>query len=198
MNRFVEAGEADAWHRRNAAHLAQYDIDSDIVAQVIDSSGIHPTSILDLGCSSGERLEALCERYGAAGTGIDASHDAIKAAQHRRGTPRWCAWDWTDGDWGLFDLVIVSYTLHWVDRRNLMRALCTIDSCLGLGGNLLINDFSHNDDVPYKHAPGITTYKRLYHEIFTTTRMYVPIQQKFYPYPGTNEPCAATLLRRVE
>lgn len=192
-------GEADAYTKRNAAHNAQYRIEDDVVAQSIEACDIKPRSIFDLGCSTGERLEALASRYEASfAHGLDSSRDAINAAIDRR-HPRIGWWHddfprWMEGH--SYDLVIASYVLHWVDRSLLMETLACLDECVAPGGHLLINDFDSIADVPYAHTPGITTFKRHYARMFTSTGLYDVAWHKPYGYKGSDEPCACTVLRK--
>lgn len=189
--------EADAYTKRNAAHNARYRIEEDIVAQCIKAAGLKPKAIIDYGCSTGERLEALCALYGADGFGCDPSADAIEAARSRAHP---------DIDWycrGLpevasrpLDLIVTSFVLHWIDRDNLIDSMAAIDRQLVPGGHLVINDFATEADVPYKHRPGVTTFKRLYPEMFTATGLYEQVYHRMHLYHGTNEPCICAVLRR--
>lgn len=195
---FVEGLEGDAYFRRNASHNAAYRIEDDVVAQTIEAAGIEPKSILDLGCSSGERLSALCLLFDAQGMGVDASAEAIRAAGNRDRAVEWEVGDWTQHRSGEYDLVVLSYVLHWIGRPQLLRAMAAAHEATRLGGHLAVNDFSRNDDVVYKHAPGVMTHKRVHDAMFSATGLFVPVRQKFYPYPGTNEACCCSVLRRVE
>lgn len=203
-------GEADAYHQRNASHNASYDIEEDRVASMLHGLPLGtvamPSSIADLGCSSGERLSALCARYGIAGPngmGIDASETAIEVARKRDPDLLWASCDWTSRqfvDEG-FDVVILSYAMHWIDRHMLMDALCMAHYYVNLGGVLLINDFVSHQDVPYRHRDGVMTYKRNYPAMFLGTGLYETIASERYDYPGTavgEDPCTCVALRRVE
>lgn len=75
-----------------------------------------------------------------------------------------------------FEVVIVSFVLHWIDRRHLLRAVAEIDGCLREGGWLVLADFlpSKPTKVPYHHlrGSGIFTYKQNYSEVFTASGLY--------------------------
>ncbi len=191
------ATEGDAYTARNAVHNAQYQIGTDIVAQCIEAADIKPRTILDYGCSTGERLEALCYRHLAEGIGCDPSMAAIDAARNRknpdilwfhRGLPLKASRP--------IDLIITSYVWHWIDRDSLIEAMLAVDEQLVRGGHLVINDFYSEADVPYAHTPGVMTYKRLYPEMFMATGLYQPVLHRKYPYVGVGEPCICAVLRK--
>ncbi len=190
-------GEADAYHRRNRVAYEAYSFKDDIVAQMIMRHELLPSSIVDLGCASGERLSALCAKFAAHGVGIDASVDAIAHAKADKRVD-WLVADWTTTISPLSDLIVTSYVWHWVDRMHLLRAMCNVHESLNVGGHLIINDFwTYMLDVPYKHAAGVTTYKRMYDEMFLSTGLYEMRERRKYPYKDSQETAACSLLRRI-
>lgn len=198
------AGEADAYYQRNAAHNAAYDPAGDIVAQVIDLAGWKPRdpeAILDLGCSSGERLSYLGKRYKTNRWGMDASGAAISAASERDPQGCWLVRDWTaetpDPEVDDFGLVITSYVWHWVDRSKLLRAMAAVHHYLAPGGLLVINDWVETRDVPYHHRPGVMTYKRDYPAMFLATGLYRERCRLAYTYRDSQERCACVALERI-
>lgn len=191
------AGEADAYFARNAAHNAQYSIDTDRVAQLVDSCGLSPRTILDMGCSSGERLTAMCDRYRALGAGVDASAKAIATAKARDPRAFWHVNDWTLPLFADYDLVITSFVWHWVGRDALIRAMWAVHHAVAVGGNLVINDWNMDADVPYRHRPGVMTYKRHYQAAFFATGLFEEVARDAYCYPGTTEPAICCVLKRL-
>lgn len=200
------SGEADAYYSRNKEAYAAYRIEDDIVAQCIEAAGLQPKSILDLGCASGERLEALVNRYGCTfAHGVDASSHAIAAAGDRgHAEIGWAMDDWTkldDNTWGIgpYDLVITSYVFHWADRPTLIQTMANVHRLVKVGGHLVINDFCPN--VPgagdYRHAAGVMTYKEQYQEMFRCTGLYSIAHGKVYPYHGDGEPCSCVVMERL-
>jgi ubiquinone/menaquinone biosynthesis C-methylase UbiE len=78
-----------------------------------------------------------------------------------------------------FDVVIVNFVLHWVDRSTLLRSVAEIDRVLADGGFLVIGDFypSLPQRVRYHHLPeqDVWTYKQNYSDIFLASNLYETI-----------------------
>jgi SAM-dependent methyltransferase len=75
-----------------------------------------------------------------------------------------------------FDLVIVNFVFHWVDRSSLLQSIAEVDRVVADGGWLLIGDFlpAIPAKVPYHHLPDepMYTYKQDYSEIFRASGGY--------------------------
>ena len=183
------SGEGDAWFDRNRPGQAAYDPELDPLGRFIAAAGLSPRSILDLGCSAGVRLSAWCQRYGAMGAGIDPSAAAIADAQRRDPQRTWLVGtlDRHPPLTRTFDLVIVSFVLHWVDRRLLLASLAGIDATVATGGHVLIADFSTDFPVrrEYHHlaGQGIYTYKNDYPAMLLATGLYRPACRQVFAYP---------------
>jgi ubiquinone/menaquinone biosynthesis C-methylase UbiE len=101
---------------------------------------------------------------------------------------------------GLFDLVVCSFVLHWVDRRRLLQSLAAVDRYLEEGGCVAIADFfsSHLVRREYHHLPGegIYTYKADYPAMLVATGLYRPVFQQMLEYPdfGSVKPGSPTEL----
>ena len=194
-------GEGDAWFARNQNHLEAYDPERDPVARAIHAAGIAPKRILDLGCSSGTRLSALCHRYAAQGTGIEPSVSAVALAQARDPRLTWHVGT-LDAHPTLperFDVVIVSFVLHWVDRRRLLASLAAIDATVADGGCVVIHDFlpDHPLRREYHHlaGAGVFTYKNDYAAMLLATGLYRPLLQQTLGYPDFTQATPATVDR---
>jgi SAM-dependent methyltransferase len=77
---------------------------------------------------------------------------------------------------GSFDLVIVNFVLHWVDRSTLSKSISEIDRLVSRGGYLVIGDFLPDSPtrVPYGHwkKDEMFTYKQDYAKIFEAFNLY--------------------------
>src|SRR6185503_8283483 len=75
-----------------------------------------------------------------------------------------------------YDLVIVNFVFHWIDRLNLLRSVAEVDRLVRDGGFLIVGDFqpANRVRVPYHHLPdrGVHTYKQDYAELFQCLGLY--------------------------
>lgn len=208
-NTFAD-GEGDAWYTRNRAHLAAYDLANDPVARAISFANVKPRSILDLGCSSGTRLAALCRLYTAHGTGVEPSAAAIDEARARDPHLTWQVGtlDAHPPLHGPFDLVVVSFVLHWIDRRRLLTSLAALDAQVADGGCVVISDFypEHPLRREYHHlaGQGVFTYKNDYPAMLLSTGLYRPLLRQTLDYPsfsaaqvGTADRAQVAVLERI-
>ena len=140
-------GEGDAWFNRNLNHIQSIEqvIKSPDVRYSLDT--LTPFSarinrVLEIGCSNGIKLEAICQHLNAVGVGVEPSPVAVKNGNDRNkladttllvGTgdklPSLC----TDAS---FDLVYFAFCLYLFDRNTLIQSLSEADRVLKPGGKL--------------------------------------------------------------
>ncbi len=167
-------GEGDAWYRRNEQHLREPG--PDIVLSTLEEMRVAPKSVLEIGCSNGYRVAKICERWGAAGFGVDPSGTAVADGRSRFpslslevGTAD--ALPCADGQ---FDLVIFGFCLYLVDPRLHLRCVAEADRVLADSGLLVIHDFI--EPIPYyndyAHLPGIRSHKMEFSRFFLASPAY--------------------------
>src|SRR5690349_313588 len=117
--------EGNAWFQRNRAALNQtgkFDWPLALIDRLKDRAAIE--KVLELGCSNGWRLHRLQESSARGRfVGVDASQQAI--ADGQQNFPGLELYQGSLTDVPLqeqFDLVIVHFVLHWIDRQNLAKA----------------------------------------------------------------------------
>jgi SAM-dependent methyltransferase len=186
-------GEGDAWFRRNAKALSVDHREDQVLAAIerLHRTGERPQSICELGCANGWRLAAIAERYPEIGrlAGCDVSEAAIADGSHR-----WPTLDLAVGPieqppiQGLFDVVIVSYVLHWVARSHLSRAIAAIDTLVNDGGILIVSDFLPDRPVArrYHHRGDVKlyTYKQDYGATFIALGYYERVDNLIFSHSG--------------
>ncbi|TAK30023.1 MAG: class I SAM-dependent methyltransferase [Chloroflexota bacterium] len=177
------ADEGDAWFKRNRSYLVETtSTKTDYPLALIAQYNLHPKKVLEVGCSNGWRLDAIRRRYDCTCVGIEPSEAAALAGRER--------FPGLDLRIGLasrlpcppdesFDLVIVNFVLHWVDRKTLLVSLAEIDRTVADGGYLILGDFlpdwpkrnryHHRDDVE------LYTYKLDYAAILQSTALYTNV-----------------------
>ena len=172
--------EGDNWFERNKAGLERFDPEADFPVKLMELYRLRPRSVLEVGAANGFRLAAISERYGARVVAVEPSVEAI-----HDGETRFPNVEFVRGGASaiplqeLFDLIIVNFVLHWIDRANLLRSIAEVDRLLVDGGFLVIGDFypSNLTRVPYHHLPGekVYTYKQNYAATFLASGLYHPV-----------------------
>jgi SAM-dependent methyltransferase len=195
QDRIFLEGEADRWFKRNLADISRADRPDwplRILARLEGGAGLG--SFLELGCSNGWRLGRLRELFGAEKryAGVDPSAEALMqgrsafpGVEFHRGTLSEVPLA------GAFDVVIVNFVLHWVDRSSLARSIAEIDRLVADGGYLVLGDFL--PDFPqkraYHHLEGgkVFTYKQDYPRVFASLGTYREIVRIAHEHSGAAE-----------
>ena len=171
--------EGDNWFKRNKKALNKESLKKDIVLKVIDLFNIKPEKVLELGCANGYRLDYLRDKYDCkCAVGVDCSKMAIEDGKCRYGKIKlFCGGiDHLNLKDSYFDLVIVNFVFHWVDRSVLSLALTETDRVLKKEGLLIVGDFFPLSPVrvPYHHVKDkkIYTYKEDYSKMFEKIGCY--------------------------
>ncbi|NWF37921.1 class I SAM-dependent methyltransferase [Mariprofundus sp. NF] len=192
------SGEGDSWFERNKQSICQNRGD-DLPFQILKESLqlAEVKSVLEVGCANGWRLNLLSEMFpDATFSGMDASLAAIED-----GKKRYPGITLTHGLLSeipfekSFDLVIVNFVLHWVDRSSLIRSVSEIDRVVNDGGYLLLGDFL--PDMPqrriYHHVDqGVYTYKQDYPQLFKSLGTYQEAVRKLFNHDDKSKSLAET------
>lgn len=208
-----EKSEADNWFLRNKdviiSRSKEMDFCTNLIKTLPNLDNIE--SVIELGSSNGYRLNFLktilpsCKRF----VGIDLSKMAIEDGKSRYGLEMYQSslTDFKTDE--KFDLVIVNFVLHWIDRKNIFQCIANIDKILSDEKEesfLCIGDFA--PDFPYKrryhHTPEeeVYTYKIDYKKVFSSLNTYKTIVEQTYNCDdyseiGTNtNRCAVTVLKK--
>lgn len=183
--------EGDNWFRRNEAALAAPRHDHAIEMALRWNEREPIGSVCELGCANGWRLAALAEALPSVErlSGSDLSAAAIED-----GRSRWPDLDLRIGSLDLpgfdqqFDLVIVSFVLHWVARPRLRASIAAIDRLVRPGGVLILADFLPDAPCarPYHHRNDVEiyTYKQDYTECFTSLGTYAEVERDVFSHAG--------------
>jgi len=172
--------EGDRWFERNRKALNTFDASADLPLKIIGLYRIRPARVLEIGAANGFRLAAIHERTGASVVALEPSAQAVLNGKASfpfvtfvRGTAT--AVPLRES----FDLVIVNFVFHWIDRQSLLRAVAEVDRLVGDGGYLLIGDFypANQLQVRYHHlkTERVYTYKQNYAATFLASGLYHPV-----------------------
>lgn len=176
---FLREREGDAWYTRNMLRLKNR---STLLSRYVSRLPLKGKRVLEIGCSNGYLLAPLARR-GARTYGVDPSGKAIAEGKREfRGV------HFVNGvshdlrfSQSSFDIVLISFVLHWVDRSRLLQTVYEIDRVLKSGGTLIIQDF--DPDLPhkvrYKHRMdrAMYTYKQRYADIFLASAGYKKLKE---------------------
>ena len=203
------ATEADRWFSRNQAALAVRAPEADLPLRLLELYHLAPRSVLEIGAANGWRLAEI-GRQGRASrlVAVEPSRTAIED-----GTRRFPDVEFHRGvvtATGLreqFELVIVHYVLHWVDRGELLQAVAEVDRLVASNGYLLVGDFSPDalTRVPYHHRPELPlfTWKQPYGALWLASGLYTEVAMLtnhhgagLDPAPADHDRGAVWLLRK--
>lgn len=183
------SGEGDNWFTRNQRAVAEGKT-PEIQTIVRALAGHPPSSILEVGCSNGSKLAALCAHFAASGSGIDPSEIAIA-----EGAAKWPDLDVRVGtaaslpfESEAFDLVYFGFCLYLVDRSEVFRAAAEADRVLRPGGFLAVLDFDpllpHRR--PYHHKAGVFSYKTDHARFFLGSGHYSLIAKDSFSHASAS------------
>ncbi len=133
---------------------------------------------MEIGCSSGFKLEAICRHFNAAGKGVEPSNAAVLEGNSRIKSDDIKLFVGTSDklpfESGSFDLVYFAFCLYLFDRNELMNSLAEANRVLKTGGFLAITDFDPGKSYcrKYAHLDGVLSYKQDYSAIFTATGLF--------------------------
>jgi len=158
------AADGDRYHRMNYEGIGT--IADPAFAQMEIIHAVSPvSSVLEIGCTTGFRLEKARQAFGARCAGLDASEKAIAEGQKK--------YPETDIRVGLaprdldfwagstFDTVVVGHLLYLLPRAVLFEFAAKVDSLLAEDGHLIVLDFIHHRDTvaSYSHQDSLNVYK---------------------------------------
>lgn len=192
MNSQMDAfrhGEGDAWFARNRAGIEAWDPERDEPLQMLRRHGIEPKRAIEIGASNGYRMAALQQRHPCDAWAVDPSQAAIEDGRRRYPSVRFEYGEADEAPWqfaGVFDLVIVHFVLHWVERSLLMQSVAGIDRVLADGGHLVLGDFAPANRwrIPYRHRAGVWTYKQDYAALFLASGLYRAVAMQIGDHGG--------------
>lgn len=179
---FLES-EADSWFERNRAAINSpiNSLELAFIKRTLGYAEPAIKDILEIGCSSGAKLNQLCDFFDSNGKGIDPSSAAVEAgnqlieqqAKSKRqlhvGTAAKLPFETN-----AFDLVFFGFCLYVIDRSEVFQAISEADRVLKAGGFMAILDFDPNlrHKRAYHHKPGLFSYKNSYSDFFSAGGHY--------------------------
>jgi ubiquinone/menaquinone biosynthesis C-methylase UbiE len=184
--------EGDRWFKRNQGIEDQF-VTKELI-KYLSRGKIKPKNILDIGCSFGFTLGKIQEIFTKAKlNGLEPSKEAIAYGKKVNSSIKFnkgLAHDLSMYKDNEFDLVIVSFVFHWIDRSMLLKSVGEIDRILSDKGNLIIQDFDPDivSKVKYHHLPkkNVFTFKQKYWDMFLESKIYNKIFSKELSFNNPN------------
>lgn len=156
--------DGDGYHSRNYAGIGTI---ADPIFQAL--SLVHETSpirrVLEIGCTTGFRLEKVRVAFDASCVGLEISPAAVSEGREkyprveiREGTAPRDLEAWADAE---FDLIIVGHLQYLLPRESLFRLASEVDRLLAAGGHIVLMDFLSPTPVSaaYSHHEDLTVFK---------------------------------------
>ena len=164
--------EGDQWYLRNKEKLEKKSLQSDSIIPLVQQILPYVESnakVLEIGCSSGYRLEWIKNKFGLDVYGIEPSRLAVEEGQKKglkilQGTA-----DTLPYENVFFDILIFGFCLYLCDKDDLFKIAYEADRVLKQKSFLIIYDFysKSSRQNPYKHKEGVFTHKMDYTSLFT-------------------------------
>jgi ubiquinone/menaquinone biosynthesis C-methylase UbiE len=170
--------EGNKWFERNKESIIS--AEDDFPIKIMEMYNIQPKKILEIGCSNGFRLNRLKERFNCECCGVEPSKKAIEDGKTRYQKIKLVQGICSDIPLDeKFDIIIVNFVLHWVDREDLFKCVNEINRLLKKEGHLVIGDFFPDKPITnkYHHLPNedVMTFKQDYASLFISLKNYIHI-----------------------
>ena len=174
-DRYFERNDSGSDSNRSSFH------DVREILRILSTHAPAVNQVLEIGCSSGRKLEKLCEGFSARGVGVDPSAKAVEEGNRRLQNHnldielfRNLASELGFPD-GNFDLVFLGFFLYVEDRGRILESLVQADRVLRAGGFLAVRDFAPEFPYskPYSHDRRASSFKNNYAEFFLSLHHYV-------------------------
>lgn len=180
------AADGDRYHRVNHEGIGTIADPAFDQMQVINE--VSPIrSVLEIGCTTGFRLDKAQRQFGATCCGLEASPAAVKEGRERyplvdirQGV---APADLSQFSGSTFDVVVVGHLLYLLPRSDLFEFAAQVDSLLGENGHLIIVDFIYHRDTvaTYAHQDSLQLYKGDPSQPWSWHPQYFFVHRNIYP-----------------
>jgi ubiquinone/menaquinone biosynthesis C-methylase UbiE len=196
--------EGDAWFERNRLSRID-DASTEPVLKSLTALGIKPKRVLEIGCSSGNRLATIANALDAECHGVDPSAKAIEYGRGqypnlslRQGTADELLFGPT-----YFDVVIFGFCLYLCDPTDYFKIAWQADRVLADKGFLIIKDFFSAQPYrnSYSHTVTLYSHKMEFSKMFRWHPAYTLLSRSYLEHrePMTfdqNERISIDLMRK--
>ena len=187
--------DGDGYHSRNHAGIGTI-ADPAFSAMELLHRARSVGSVLEIGCTTGFRLEKARVAFGARCAGLEISPAAVEEGRARypevqielgaapRDLERWA------GD--QFDVVIVGHFEYLLPRSELFGLAASVDRLVIDGGHVIVMDFLHPTPMSadYRHHPDLRVFKHDPSAPWLWSPTYTLVQRQVYDVSDSPEACA--------
>ncbi len=180
------AADGDRYHRVNHAGIGT--IADPAFAQMEVINDISPIrSVLEIGCTTGFRLDKAQRAFGARCSGLEISSEAVAEGKEkfpevdiRQGI---APVDLGQFEGSTFDVVVVGHLMYLLPRPDLFEFAAQVDSLLNEDGHLIIVDFIYHRDTvaTYAHQDSLKLYKGDPSQPWSWHPQYFLVHRDVYP-----------------
>ena len=177
--------DGDGYHARNYAGIGTIaDPIFDQLNLIHESSAIE--TLLELGCTTGFRLEKARKAFGARCCGLEISSAAVSEGRDKYPEVEIVEGvapsDLNHWDGQTFDVVIVGHFEYLLPRSELFALAAGVDRLLADGGHLVVMDFfyPHPMSAPYVHSDELRVFKHDPSRPWTWSPTYSLIGRQVY------------------
>lgn len=187
--------DGDGYHERNHAGIGTIADPAFEAMELIHR--VRPiTSVLELGCTTGFRLEKARVAFGARCAGLEVSPAAVTEGRDRYPhvqleigvAPR------DLGQWEAhgFDIVVVGHFMYLLPSEQLFELAAAVDRVLAPGGHLIVMDFLHPRPMSaeYRHHPDLRVTKHDPSAPWLWSPTYALVSRRVYDVSEDPAACA--------
>lgn len=198
MHEFQEAAlraDGDGYHSRNHAGIGTIADPAFEAMNLIHA--VRPiTSVLEIGCTTGFRLEKARSAFGAECSGLEVSPAAVTegrqlypAVQIEQGVAPRDLDRWTSST---FDVVVVGHFMYLLPREELFALAAAVDRLAAEGGHVIILDFLHPTPMSadYRHHSDLRVFKHDPSAPWLWSPTYTLVSRRVYDTSESAEACA--------
>jgi len=179
------AADGDRYHRVNYHGIGT--IADPIFTRMEAIHVVSPIrTVLEIGCTTGFRLDKARQAFGAQCSGLE-----ISAAAVAEGGEKFPEIDIKEGvapadldHWAgkQFDVIVVGHLLYLLPRSELFEFAAKVDSLLAEGGHLIVMDFMYHRDTvsSYLHQDALKVYKGDPSGAWTWNPQYFLVNREIY------------------
>ena len=177
--------DGDGYHSRNHAGIGTI-ADPAFSALELLNQGQPVTSVLEIGCTTGFRLEKARVAFGARCAGLEISPAAVHEGRTRYpevqielGTAPGDLNRWSEEQ---FDVVIVGHFEYLLPRSELFGLAAAVDRLVVDGGHIIVMDFLHPSPMSadYRHHADLRVFKHDPSAPWLWSPTYTLVQRQVY------------------